>query len=192
MRHAGFIARVTLLFVLVALLSAAQLGCGEIVLNQIAERSGDVEVVFINNTSYRAALSYGTWDALDLDPPGAIDLQQARIEAFSTTAGVTIDCARNFAVGTQDLVDRALATDAPADLADFDADAFDATIHFSDAPADSDLAGAATVGTAVGIEKLLGVEYACGDQLFITLEEDPDAPGGFRLDFSRLAAPEDE
>ena len=167
-----------------ALLLSLAAGC-DLIYNQIEERNGSVEVLIINNTPYRASLTIGSYDALDLDPPGDVDFEQRRIEAHTSESVFQIDCKRNIAIGTQALVDRMLDTDAD-DASGFDLDAFSARVNFSAAPADSAAAALPTVGTAEGVEKLLGVDYACGDRLIFTLEEDPAAPGGFRIDFELL------
>lgn len=158
-------------------------GC-DAFLNQTAERNGSITVAFVNNTPYRAAFSYGTYDPLDLSPqPGPTELQQLRLEAGTSSASVTVACRRTLAIGTQAYVDRAVANDADL-AASFDADAFDAVVHFSSAPQDSDAAALPTAGTAAGVEKLVGVDFSCGDQLLFTFVQDPHAPGGFRTDFS--------
>lgn len=166
-----------------AALFAVFTGCiGTIAQNQLAERTGDITFVFINSTPYRAAFSYGTWDAWDRTP-GPVDLQQLQLAPNTTSDEATVPCRRNAAVGTQDFVDRVIATRADEELQDFDPDAFDTVVHFSSAPSGTGAAALPTVGTALGIEKLLGVDYSCGDQLIFTFVEDPDAEGGFRIDF---------
>ncbi len=167
-------------------LIAWQPGClTTFLLNQTAERTGNVTVVFINDTPYRASFSYGAWDSLNRNPPGPIEFRQLRLEGQDTAGPTSLNCARNFAVGTQEFYDRAVSQDVHESAA-FDADAFDIVVHFSDAPADSDLAAIATVGSARGNERLVGVDYGCGDQLVFTFVQDPDAEGGFRIDFAVL------
>ena len=48
------------------------------------------------------------------------------------------------------------------------------------------LEAVATVGTAVGLNKLVGVDFSCGDELIFTFRPDPDAEGGFRIDFQLI------
>jgi hypothetical protein len=175
--------------IVVATLTA---GCtGELVANLIEERSGEITVVVINNTPYRAAFTLGGYDALQRDPLGEVDLQQQRLEENTSTSPLTLSCSRNTAMGTEALVQRVIDTKAD-EADDFDADAFAAVIRFSSAPADSDAAALPTAGTAEGVEVRLGVDYACGDQLIFTLIQDAAAPGGFRVDFDLLHSTEDE
>ncbi len=172
---------------LIALLGAVeaawQPGCTPtVVRNLTAERTGNINVLVINDTPYRATFSFGTYDAWDRNPPGSIDFKQTRLEAHASTGSVALTCARNLAIGTQGLYQRALDRDQTS-VSGFDPDAFDTVVHFSDAASDSTLAGVATVGTAAGVEKLLGIDYTCEDQVIFTLVQDPAAPGGFRIDF---------
>ncbi len=161
-------------------------GCtAENYLNLTKERQGNVTFLFINNTGYNAAFSFGTYDAYD-KTPGTANFEQLRLNAHTTSAAVSVPCFRNAAVGTEDFINRVLATDAN-DIDGFDPDAFDTVVRFSDAPAGSDASGLPTAGTANGIERLLGVDYSCADQLIFTFNEDPDAPGGFRIDFEVIA-----
>lgn len=166
-------------------------GCStDFIANQTAERQGNITVQFINNTSFRAAYTFGTYDSLDRNPPGPVTLQQLRLEPGTSTP-VALLCRRNFAIGTQEMFDRIVDTDAD-EAANFDADAFDTTVHFSSAPADSDAAALPTEGTAAGRELLLGVDFQCDDRVLITFEQDPNAPGGFRIDFAVLPDTSDD
>jgi hypothetical protein len=164
-------------------------GCGTAVLNQTAERTGNVTVQIINDTPYTAAFTYGTWDAWDRSPPGPVQLQQLVLAANTSSAVATVSCARNFSVATEEFIQRATLIDAPNSVTNFNADAFDSVVHFSNVAPGSSGASLPLVGTATGIQRLLGVDYECGDQLIFTLVQDPDAPGGFRVDFSDLATP---
>lgn len=163
-------------------LLAAAAGCTpDLFDNLTKERTGNISVSFVNNTPYRAAFSYGTYDAWDRSP-GPVSLQQLRLAANSTSASTSVTCRRNLAIATPDFVERVIDTEAD-DTDTFDPDAFDTTVHFSSAPSDSDAAALPTAGTAEGIELLLGVDYSCADQVIFTFAEDPDRPGGFRIDY---------
>ncbi len=157
-------------------------GCiGDLARNQMAERTGNISLVFINNTEYRAIFTYGVYDAWDRSP-GPVELQQLTLAPNSSSSPATLPCARNVAIGTDDFVERVLETEADqAD--DFDPDAFNTEVYFSSAPADSVAGSLPTAGTARGIEKLLGVDYSCEDRLIFTFVEDPDAKYGFRIDY---------
>lgn len=175
-----------------ALLPLATAGCFIEFFSTISEElTGNVSVVFINNTSARAALTFGSYDPLQLDPPAPANVQQTRIEANTTSQTFSVVCRRTVAIATQDLVDRVVLTNGD-DAAGFDREAFNAEVNFSNAPADSDAAALPTVGIALGREVRVGVDYKCGDQLIFTFVQDAEADGGFRIDFSVIPAePED-
>jgi len=167
-----------------ALVALGPLSCSGVTFRNLTkEKTGNVSVVFVNTTSARAAFSFGSYDAWDRSP-GPVTLQQARVEAFTTNAPVSIPCRRNVAIAGEDFVRRVVITRADENLATFDPNQFAEVVHFSDAPAgDEPAASLPTAGTARGREVLLGVDFSCGDQLIFTFVEDPDAPGGFRVDF---------
>jgi hypothetical protein len=179
-RHVIVGAAVGLLFA-VALLSAG--GCPQDYSQYlISERTGNVVFQFINATPFRASFSYGTWDSLDRNPEGPATLLQLRLAANSTSTLSAAPCRRNAAIGTPAFVARVLAVEAD-DTPNFDADAFGPQVNFSSAPADADNAALPTVGVADGREVLIGRNFSCGDRLVFTFVQDPDAPGGFRIDF---------
>lgn len=175
-----------------ALLASASCN-GDFAANMTEEIAGNITVSFINNTDFRASFSFGTWDSLDrtIPSPGAVNFQQLRLENNQTSAPLTLQCRRNFAIGTNELLQRVIDTDG-TDAANFDADAFVTVVNFSSAPATSNAAALPTEGTARGREELVGVTYKCGDQLIFTFEEDLAAPGGFRIDFQLLPSEEDD
>jgi hypothetical protein len=177
---------------LVAALAALTGGCtGDFLSNLIEERSGNISVIIINNTPYRASFTIGAYDALALNPVTAPDLDQRRVEAMTSTAPFNLNCVRNVAIGTAELVERVIETEG--DLANgFDQDAFSEFVNFSSAPIDDEAAALPTIGTADGLEVFLGVDFACGDQLIFTFQEDATAPGGFRIDYSVLQTGADE
>ncbi|MEP0845226.1 MAG: hypothetical protein HRF50_00235 [Phycisphaerae bacterium] len=165
-------------------------GCdGAALANFFEERSGNVSVVIINNTPYRALLTLGAYDEMDRNPPGAVQTQQQRIEANTAISPLTVPCRRNTAINTARLIRRLVDTSATATL---DADLLDTVIRFSAAPSGSQAADLPTAGTAAPIEVLLGSDYTCGDQLIFTLSEDPNSAGGFRVDYSVIMDEEDD
>lgn len=167
-------------------------GCGTVLLNQTAERTGNVTVIIINNTPFTAAFTYGAWDAWDRSPPGPVQMQQLVLAANTSSSAAEFSCARNFSLATVDFITRANLVDAPGNVATFNPDAYDTVVHFSNIAPGSSGAALPTIGTAQGNARLLGVDYECGDELVFTLAEDPDAPGGFRVDFSDIKGSEQQ
>lgn len=171
-------------------LAGANVSCnGDFVANLTEEASGNITVSFNNNTRFRAVFAFGSWNSLDRTPPGPVSLQQLRIEARQTVAPATLPCRRNFAIGTDELLQRVIDTNGTA-AAGFDPDVFVSVVNFSSADANSDAATLPTAGTAAEFRALLGVDYKCGDRLIFTFQEDAAAPGGFRIDFELLPSEE--
>jgi hypothetical protein len=164
-------------------------GCtSSLLLNQTASLDGEVTIVVINDTPFRAAFTVGVFNDLEREPIGQVQFEQPRLEAGESLMPGAFPCTRDVAIGTDKLIRRILDTNGDQTQQNFDPDVFTAVVHFSDAPADSDLAALPTVGTAVGMVRRIGVDHSCGDQLIFTLRQDPDAPGGFRIDFQVLHA----
>lgn len=158
-------------------------GCnGTILANQTKERTGNLTFLFVNNTTAAAGFTYATWDEWD-HSPGIIDFKQLTVPAQTTSATDTLPCARNAAIGTQDMVTRVLETEADVTSEDFNPDLFDTVVRFTVGIAGNSADNLPTAGTAQGVELLLGVDYSCEDEIVFTFVEDPDAPGGFRVDF---------
>jgi hypothetical protein len=167
-------------------------GCpNDFIANLTEEQSGRVSIIIINNTAYRASFTLGGYDALVLNPPAAPELQQQRIEAMTTTDPIALNCARNIAIGTAELVERVIETEGHLED-DFDDDAFSEFVNFSSAPVGDVAAALPTVGTAAGRAVRLGVDYGCGDQLIFTFQQDATAEGGFRIEYDLLETGEDE
>ncbi len=157
-------------------------GCNPVVWKNLTkERTGNVTLTFVNNTTFRASFSYGSWNRWN-EAPGPVVLQQLRLEANTTSSNATLPCDRNISIGTQPFVDRVILTEAD-DTTGFDPEAFDTVVHFSAADTDDDTSGLPTAGSALGVDKLLGVDFSCADQLVFTFVVDPDAEGGFRIDY---------
>lgn len=171
----------------VALLTAtvAVLGGGcirsDFFVNNTAIIEGNVTIVIVNDTGFRAIGTIGTFNDLDRAEPRPVNLRAFRVEANTTSANLTITCARNLAIATEKLVDWVSRGNEP-DAAGFDAAALNAEVFFSDAPQDSANADAPTAGRAAGLEMLLGTEFSCGDRIIITFVEDGSVPGGFRIE----------
>ena len=85
-------------------------GCAaELLQNQTAPLDGTISVVFVNDTSFRASFTFGTFNDLQRDPPGVVNFDQNRLAAASrispvrkTAQWACIICcisSRSFAVG---------------------------------------------------------------------------------------------
>ncbi len=158
-------------------------------LNVTKEVSGQIGIQFVNTTPYRAIFTYGVYNPWDRVTPGSVVFAQLKLEGNTTSTLATDSCERAVAVGTQAMLDRIIATKGDQNDPNFDPQAFTATVSFSSAPASQPTSELPTVGTAQGVLKLVGVDYACTDQLIFRFVQDADAPGGFRIDFEVIKGP---
>jgi hypothetical protein len=170
--------------------AAGCVGTPDFFANNTAFRSGSLNFVFVNDTPYRASFTFGVYDGLDREP-GQVLTSQARVEGNSISSATQLGCRREAAVGTQELIRRAIDADFE-DSSDFDSDAFVPVVNFSDAASGTPAAGQPTIGTARGRRVLLGVDFDCNDRLIFTFVEDPLAPGGFRIDFTAIPSDDDD
>lgn len=176
-------------------------GCGSFLANQLASlgggragQRGTVRVLFINNTPYQAAFTYGTYDQFDptsepdfaqftLDSDGAALAGGDRTSLLSSSTGSALDCARVLAVGSQRLLDRIASNVASDGIFD---DALVEGVAFFDVGEDG--AGEPVErGVAAPLEALLGVDFPCGALLIFRFENDT-ADGGFRIEFELIPA----
>ncbi len=151
--------------------------------NNTKEIEGQVGVVFTNSTIYNISFTWGTWNDLDRQTPRLVDIDQVRLSGLTSTDIRLLPCARNMAIGTDKFVDWVMLSSEIDELA-FEIELLNPVVHFSDAATDTDASTSPTVGTAEGVELLLGLDYSCDDQIMITFVEDPDATGGFRLEWA--------
>ena len=158
-------------------------GCfGDLAKHLTKERTGNITMVFVNETRYRAIFSYGTWDEWDRSP-GPVSLQQALLDPQIGNEPATLPCRRNAAIGTQPFIDRVIETNADEALSTLIPEALNPEVRFSRATFSAGPDYLPTEGTAQGVELLLGVDFSCEDQIVFTFVEDPDADGGFRVDY---------
>ncbi len=144
---------------------------------------GNIQVQFINNTPFRAIFTFGAYDPqnssfspdfgqffVDPDPAN-------RLEGNSSSAVITLTCARALSVGGDRLIQ--LIKDLGLEA---EAEALEPGISFSDAPLDSDDADQPTAGRTTGVVTLQGVEFQCESLLVYTFELDSTQASGFRID----------
>lgn len=89
------------------------------------------------------------------------------------------------------MINRATLTGEPSQ-GGFNGQQFNVVVNFSAAAAGTSAENLPTAGTAEGREVRLGVDYSCGDLAIFTFEQDPNAPGGFRIDYNLIQNDEDQ
>lgn len=152
----------------------------------VAGRRGEVQVLVINNTSFRAVFTLGTYN--QTDPASVPDFSQFSHDADglvlegdeSSPIGV-FDCARVFGIGGSRLID---LIERNVDESDVLPEALiDGVEFFSVSEADGE---PISQGRAAPFEALLGVDFPCNALLILRLEVDDAGPDPFRVDFELI------
>jgi hypothetical protein len=150
------------------------------------QRSG-INVMFINNTPYRAIFTFGTYDAQNIpsiDPDDnlaftpqfdqffASDDASERLEGNTSSAVFTFTCGRALSVGGHQIIQIIQIMEDEDLTGDLDESALTPGIGFSADPLDSDDADQPTAGTGDETVTLQGAEYQCDSLLVYTFSID--------------------
>ncbi|HRX86751.1 MAG TPA: hypothetical protein P5572_17130, partial [Phycisphaerae bacterium] len=155
-----------------------------------AGQRGNTEVVFINNTPYRAIFTFGTYDEFDRQTvPTLRQFSSAtstlNLEGNTQSDTLQVRCARVYAIGTEGLITRVHANLAPAN---YDNDALVQGVRFSSAAVGDDNADAATEGVAAPHQALIGSDFDCGALLIYRFEVNDAGPEPFTVDLTVIPA----
>lgn len=146
---------------------------------EVAGERGTIDVIFINNTSFRPIFTFGTYDQTseDFQPEwGQFVLDEGGrvLEANDSSDSIRIACARVMSVGGErllELVERNLPNAQP------DQAAYVEGVNFFDSD------GSVEAGHSPSLDVLLGEDFLCGSVLIFRLEFDDFGPDRFRVDF---------
>ncbi len=179
-------------------LMAAVSGCGlDGLLNLTASlggntagQRGNAEVLFINNTPFRAIFVFGSYDNLDRDTQPALlsfssSLDTLNLEGNTESTVQQVQCARVFSIGGEGLLTRAQANleeDALEDVPLIEG------VYFSSAEVGDENADEPTEGIALPLDANIGPDFECGSLLIYRLEFDDDGPERFRIDLTVIPA----
>lgn len=156
-----------------------------------------LQVGFVNNTPFRAIFSAGTYDELNSEtlPTGFL---QIRLEGNTASAQAVLACRKSVSVGGAELIRLLTLNQNDPNIPIGDQEALVDGVNFSSAPLGDPLEAAPTEGKAEGLVLSAGVDFNCartdirqtaGTGLIVfTFEQDPAAPGGFRVDFMFIPA----
>lgn len=178
--------------ILAGVLFTGSLGCpsNSTFANLTAELTGNINLLFVNNTSARVIFSMGTWNPLNRGFPFQAEFDQPQIEPASSSS-LTLPCDRLFAVGTQDLRDWIYQTFI-TDEDDFQDERLTPEIQFRLVDDDLSADSAPLLGTTAGFIMYVGNEFSCSDQIVMSFSEDPSQPGGYRVDVQVIRTPDEE
>lgn len=151
---------------------------------------GEAEVVFENNTPYRAIFTFGAYD--DLDRNTQPDLRQfssasntLTLEGNSESDVLKVQCARVFSVGGAGLLAR---IEKNLDTSTLDSAALVEGVFFSSAPVGDDNADIGTEGGARPMDAFIGVDFQCGSLLIYRLEFNDAGPEPFVVELTVVPA----
>ncbi len=201
-------------FISPLLLLALLPSCEDVWVNTIFPLGGNVpggrgalDVVFVNDTPFRAIFTFGTYDPQDQTSVPqfgqfAVDPEQNEtpfnrgLDPDTTTQRGTfvVNCGRVFSLGGVELIARINDQDdpKPVNQAPVIQDALRPGIFFTSAPLDSPDANAVE-NFDVHLDPQtsgLGVDYASDSLLIYTFEMDPDNPGQVRVRLDVIEAVE--
>jgi hypothetical protein len=152
-----------------------------------------VQVGFINNTPFRAILTFGAYDPSDQETLPTV-FSPLRLEGNSSSPQAAQPCRQAFSVGGAELIRLITENEADPSINVTDPRALIRGVNFSGAPLGDPLEAEPTEGTAEGLVLLSGVDFTCARTnirqttgtglLLFTFEQDAAAPGGFRIDFT--------
>ncbi len=155
-----------------------------------AGERGNAEVLFINNTPYRAIFTFGAYDNLDRNTEPDLrqfssDTATLNLEGNTQSDILEVECARVFAIGTEGLIVR-VRENLEAD--DFEEAALVDGVRFSSTAAGDANADAATEGVAAGRQDLIGADFECGALLIYRLEVNDAGPEPFVVEMTVVPA----
>lgn len=151
-----------------------------------AGQRGNTEVVFINNTPYRAIFTFGTFDELDRESePTLRQFSSAtdtlNLEGNSQSDTLTVQCARVYSIGGEELIKRVRAM---LDEDEFEEAALVEGVNFSSAAVDDEMADAPTEGTAAPLNAYIGADFECGALLIYRFEMADSGPNPFVVELT--------
>jgi hypothetical protein len=173
---------------------------GDGLLHQSASFGGDVagqrgtsEVIFINNTPYRAIFTFGAYDDFDANTePELISFSPEddfNLEGGASIGPLSITCSRIYSIGGAAMIRLSVKNLSREALP---SDALVPGAYFSDAPLGSDEESEPTEGTAGPLDMLIGLDFPCDSVITIRFEENDVGSDEFRIDYEvipRAAAP---
>lgn len=172
-------------------------GCNSDFANSVAsfggDRAGDrgqIRVTIINNTPHRAVLTIGTFDQTDqASRPDVVqftlDDAPPTLDPNDSSDIVFLNCGRTLSIGGPSLLARIRSE---LDAQSVDQTALVEGVDFFEDSASGDDGAPATLGVALPLELLLGLEFTCDSILVFRLEINDPGPEPFRIDFEVIPA----
>lgn len=157
----------------------------------IASRD-DLRLTIFNRTPFRAIFTIGMFNTFDqTSQPQFVQFADGQngtllMPADSTQGPLLLVCDRTLGIGSTELLRQTTEFNR---LENLNQPALIEGVAFSAANLDDPLGLLPTEGTAAGINIFQGAEFPCEAELLIFFEQDPSAPGGFRIAFQAITPP---
>jgi len=152
---------------------------------------GNVSMTIFNRTPYRAIFTVAFYNTFDQNTQPVFfqfaDGTQGTValEGNSVIGPQDFQCDRVLGIGSPQLLQAIRKMDPPV----LHEAAMIEGVGFSAAPVDDPLGLLPTEGTAEGVNIFQGAEFPCEAQLWLFLEVDDTASGGFRIAFEVVTPP---
>lgn len=156
----------------------------------VAGQRGNADVLFINNTPFRAIFVFGAYDNLDLDTQPTLlsfssNANTLNLEGNTESSIQQVQCSRVFSIGGEGLLARAAANLDETALEDVP---LIEGVHFSSAAATDEDADAPNEGVAPSLDANIGPDFECGALLIYRMEFDDNGPERFRIELTVVPA----
>lgn len=166
------------------LYSTASLG------SDTAGERGSVQVLFINNTPYRAIFTFGAYDDLDRNTePVLLQFSSAddtlNLEGNTQSDTIDVECHRVFSIGGDGLIARVHDN---LDEGTYDETPLVSGVHFSSAEVGDDLADRPIEGQAAPYDAFIGADFECGSLVIYRFEVNDFGTEAFKVEMSVIPA----
>ena len=152
----------------------------------VANQRGNVQLLIINNTPYRAIFSLGGYDEFDRDTEPVLmqfasDPAGLVLEGNAQTPLGQFECHRVFSIGGDGLIARVRAN---LEEEEYDDELLVGGVYFSSADMNSEEADQPTEGVAAPHDAYIGVDFSCGSLLIYRFEYNDVGPEEFVIDLT--------
>lgn len=157
---------------------------------ETAGQRGSSQVLFINNTPYRAIFTFGAYDDWDQNTEPkllAFGPNDRSLEGGQSSAILTVECARVYSIGGETmrrLAEENLAEDAVS------SETLVPGVFFSSAAVGDENEALPTEGTAAPLDLWLGSDFPCNSLIVFRFEANDVGEDAFRVDYEVIPSRE--
>jgi len=192
------VARRRLTWVMLTALAIVIAGCSlDALLHQTASfggatagQRGNSQVLFINNTPYRAIFTFGAYDDWDQDTQPRLfsfGPNDRNLEGGQSSAVLSVQCARVYSIGGDTM--RRLAEENLAETA-VSKETLVPGVFFSSAALGDENEALPTEGMAAPLDLWIGADFPCNSLIVFRLEVNDVGEDAFRVDYEVIPSRE--